>query len=178
MQTNKPLDLAESTKPWRLPGADQSDYFNYGFDEFTWEMYRQRQTDMSNTLAAQKAETAQFQQMFGMPAPSTASGPSNVGGVPGAPTGPAAQNAGGGMPSMAAGMPGGGMPMSEDQLAMMMSQFQAQGMDMSNMDFSQFMQMAGMPGMGGGGFGGQQQQQQGNQGGGGRGQGRRGGRGW
>ncbi|KAI5444658.1 hypothetical protein KIW84_013075 [Lathyrus oleraceus] len=27
-------------KPWRLPGADITDYFNFGFDENTWKQYR------------------------------------------------------------------------------------------------------------------------------------------
>src|SRR5437588_9752204 len=27
--------LDPSAKPWRKPGADVTDYFNYGFDEFT-----------------------------------------------------------------------------------------------------------------------------------------------
>lgn len=173
-------DLAESSKPWRLPGADQSDYFNYGFDEFTWEMYRQRQSTMANTLATQKAETAQFQQMFGMgagpPNAGAGGGAAGPGGVPGAPTGPSGQAAAGpaGMPPM----PG----MNEEQMQMMMAQMQGSGMDLANMDFNTFMQMAG--GMGGG-FPGQQQQQggfgggqQGNQGGGGRGGGRRGRGGW
>lgn len=30
-------------KPWRRPGADLSDYFNYGLDEFTWMAYCNRQ---------------------------------------------------------------------------------------------------------------------------------------
>jgi pre-mRNA 3'-end-processing factor FIP1 len=171
-------DLAESTKPWRLPGADQSDYFNYGFDEFTWEMYRQRQDNMASTLANQKAETAQFQQMFmpGMPQPGGGGGGAGgsggqAGGLQGVPAGP---SAGAGMP----GMPG----MSEEQMQMMMAQMQASGMDMGNMDFNTFMQMAG--GMGGGFPTGPQQGQQqqgygggGQPGGGGRGGGRRGGRG-
>ena len=45
-------------KPWRKPGirtasrcvlivgADASDYFNYGFDEFTWAAYRAKQTNL------------------------------------------------------------------------------------------------------------------------------------
>ena len=57
------------------PGADQSDYFNYGFDEFTWEMYRQRQQTMSTKLAAQKTETAQFQHMFGVNMNASPTGP-------------------------------------------------------------------------------------------------------
>ncbi|XP_036437376.1 pre-mRNA 3'-end-processing factor FIP1 [Colossoma macropomum] len=36
-------------KPWRKPGADLSDYFNYGFNEDTWKMYcdKQRRLRMS-----------------------------------------------------------------------------------------------------------------------------------
>ncbi|SMN21043.1 similar to Saccharomyces cerevisiae YJR093C FIP1 Subunit of cleavage polyadenylation factor (CPF), interacts directly with poly(A) polymerase (Pap1p) to regulate its activity [Maudiozyma saulgeensis] len=30
-------------KPWRKPGADVSDYFNYGFNEYTWMEYLDRQ---------------------------------------------------------------------------------------------------------------------------------------
>merc|ERR1719264_1128252 len=30
-------------KPWRKPGADITDYFNYGFSEDTWNAYCQRQ---------------------------------------------------------------------------------------------------------------------------------------
>ncbi len=38
------LDLdAFEDKPWRKPGADMTDYFNYGFNEYTWKMYCQKQ---------------------------------------------------------------------------------------------------------------------------------------
>lgn len=30
-------------KPWRKPGADITDYFNYGFNEDTWRAYCERQ---------------------------------------------------------------------------------------------------------------------------------------
>jgi len=43
--------LAE--KPWRRPGTDISDYFNYGFDEVSWEAYcyrRRELGDMANHL--------------------------------------------------------------------------------------------------------------------------------
>ncbi|CAL4152695.1 unnamed protein product, partial [Meganyctiphanes norvegica] len=33
-------------KPWRKPGADLSDYFNYGFNEETWFKYCERQKKM------------------------------------------------------------------------------------------------------------------------------------
>ncbi|KAF2703597.1 hypothetical protein K504DRAFT_173589 [Pleomassaria siparia CBS 279.74] len=175
-QVDIDADLAESSKPWRLPGADQSDYFNYGFDEFNWEMYRQRQFNMTTQISAQKAEVDQLQAMLGgMVAGGAPSAPS--GRVPGAPTGPAAQ--GGGMPG---GMPPGGP--NEEQMAMMF-QMAAQTGDMSAMqDMQNYMTAMQNQGMaGGGGFGGQQQGggagygQQGNQGGGGAGRGARRGRG-
>jgi len=36
------LDSLEE-KPWRKPGADITDYFNYGFNEATWQGYCERQ---------------------------------------------------------------------------------------------------------------------------------------
>ncbi|KAJ9087873.1 cleavage polyadenylation factor subunit fip1, variant 3 [Entomophthora muscae] len=33
-------------KPWRKPGADLTDYFNYGFDERSWMLYCQRQQQL------------------------------------------------------------------------------------------------------------------------------------
>uniref|UniRef100_A0A1L8DHM0 Putative polyadenylation factor i complex subunit fip1 n=1 Tax=Nyssomyia neivai TaxID=330878 RepID=A0A1L8DHM0_9DIPT len=33
-------------KPWRMPGADITDYFNYGFNEDTWRAYCERQKKM------------------------------------------------------------------------------------------------------------------------------------
>merc|ERR1740128_18437 len=36
------LDSLEE-KPWRKPGADITDYFNYGFNEVTWQGYCERQ---------------------------------------------------------------------------------------------------------------------------------------
>ena len=194
-QTDIDADLAENTKPWRLPGADQSDYFNYGFDEFTWEMYRQRQATMAGTLATQKAETAQFQQMFGgaTSVPTTSPAPP----VPGAPTGPAAQQASMANPMAAMmGMPG--MPGSQEEMATaMQAVMMQQGItDPSQLDFNTFMasfqqQMAGggMPGQQapqqqqqqaqtqgyGQGYGNYAQQQGGGQQYGGRGQGGRGG---
>ncbi|PSN62231.1 hypothetical protein BS50DRAFT_603722 [Corynespora cassiicola Philippines] len=153
-QVDMDADLVENSKPWRNPGADQSDYFNYGFDEFTWEVYRQRQQTVTSTIAAQKAEMSSFQQMFGAmggPPNPQASAASNTP-VPGAPTGPAAQTGGGMGGGMA--MPPGGM--SEDQMQMMFQQMASSGMDPSQMDFGTFMQMAGQ-GMGGFGGGAQQQ---------------------
>lgn len=37
-------------KPWRKPGADISDYFNYGFDEDTWKLYCEKQKKMKSIV--------------------------------------------------------------------------------------------------------------------------------
>lgn len=40
-------------KAWRRPGSDISDWFNYGFDEISWEAYCYRRRDlgeMANVL--------------------------------------------------------------------------------------------------------------------------------
>ncbi|GBC05535.1 hypothetical protein RclHR1_06280008 [Rhizophagus clarus] len=39
------LDSFED-KPWRKPGADITDYFNYGFNEYTWKAYCAKQKQM------------------------------------------------------------------------------------------------------------------------------------
>jgi pre-mRNA 3'-end-processing factor FIP1 len=33
-------------KPWRKPGADISDWFNYGFNEETWQAYSEKQNEL------------------------------------------------------------------------------------------------------------------------------------
>jgi pre-mRNA 3'-end-processing factor FIP1 len=41
------LDLNEfQDKPWRRPGADITDYFNYGFNEDSWTAYSTRQLEI------------------------------------------------------------------------------------------------------------------------------------
>ncbi|KAK5121723.1 hypothetical protein LTR85_004598 [Meristemomyces frigidus] len=141
-------DLAEHSKPWRLPGTDQTDFFNYGFDEYTWTQYCIKQQAMKAGIDEQKAADAQMKAMFG-----------GGGGGPGGPPmpgmgGPGGGGGGGGMP--------GGMP-DPQHMEQMMQQMMSQGMNPGNMDFNSFMQMAGgmPPGMGGPGgpgpqFGGQQ----------------------
>lgn len=49
-------------KPWRRPGADISDYFNYGLDEFTWMAYCNRQDKLRAHFTA-----PQLMQSMGMP---------------------------------------------------------------------------------------------------------------
>lgn len=48
------LDLdALEDKPWRKPGADITDYFNYGFNEETWKAYCAKQKRMREDYAPQ-----------------------------------------------------------------------------------------------------------------------------
>ncbi|KAJ3327615.1 cleavage polyadenylation factor subunit fip1 [Blyttiomyces sp. JEL0837] len=41
-------------KPWRKPGADITDYFNFGFNEATWKAYCQKQKQMREEMLMQK----------------------------------------------------------------------------------------------------------------------------
>jgi pre-mRNA 3'-end-processing factor FIP1 len=50
------LDGAED-KPWRKPGADLTDYFNYGFNENIWRAYCHKQKMMrDNPFAGGKVK--------------------------------------------------------------------------------------------------------------------------
>ncbi|ODV88992.1 hypothetical protein CANCADRAFT_45469 [Tortispora caseinolytica NRRL Y-17796] len=59
--TEVPIELLEE-KPWRRPGADVSDYFNYGFDEFTWQLYCENQ----DSRRAQYDPQVIMMSLFGM----------------------------------------------------------------------------------------------------------------
>ncbi|RIB26084.1 Fip1 motif-domain-containing protein [Gigaspora rosea] len=47
------LDSVED-KTWRKPGADITDYFNYGFNEYTWKAYCTKQKQMQEDQHARK----------------------------------------------------------------------------------------------------------------------------
>jgi len=144
------LDIALETKPWRVAGTDPTDFFNYGFDEFTWVQYCLRQQQMRDSVSGLKSESKQFEAMLSGQMPPGAAPPPAVGGMP-----------------MMPGMPD---PNNPDMMNAMMNMMQAQGLtDPSQMDFNAFMQqmggMQGMPGMPGapsgpGQFGQNPQQQQ------------------
>ncbi|KAH3679175.1 hypothetical protein WICMUC_001186 [Wickerhamomyces mucosus] len=57
-------DLKE--KPWRQPGADISEYFNYGFNEFTWMQYCTKQDTLRANYNQQKL-MMRFMPIPGMP---------------------------------------------------------------------------------------------------------------
>jgi len=55
-------------KPWRRPGANLSDWFNYGFDEHTWALWCAKKNMMSEARAdLGAADEAQVPGMSAMP---------------------------------------------------------------------------------------------------------------
>ncbi|KAI9930535.1 hypothetical protein ASPWEDRAFT_39431 [Aspergillus wentii DTO 134E9] len=158
MLTDMDTDFPADDKPWRRPGSDISDYFNYGFDEFTWASYVLKQQELRKEVGDQKKQLDDMQAFLGMGMP-----PPMPGGPPPGPAAPAG-SAPPGMP----GMPS--MPdMNQDMMQGMLTSMMAQGLDPASMDPMVFMQhaqamMGGQPGAGGGqqgqpGFGGQPQGQ-------------------
>lgn len=146
-QVNIDEDLAENAKPWRKPGTDLSDYFNYGFDEFTWALYASKQEGLrhefnSEAIAANNKkmmEDMQNMMMMGM------------GGMPGMMPG---GGGGGGAGQGAQGAGAGGMPgmdgMPPEMQQMMQQMMASGGMDPSQMDPSTMGAMfAGMQNAGG-----------------------------
>ncbi|SPO01481.1 related to Pre-mRNA polyadenylation factor FIP1 [Cephalotrichum gorgonifer] len=148
-QVNIDTDLPENSKPWRNPGTDLSDYFNYGFDEFTWALYASKQESVRVEFnpdliaASNKKMMEEFNNMM-------------MGGMGG--MGGPAGGAGGGMgPGGQGGM--AGMDGMTPEMQQMMQQMMASGVDPSQMDPSQmaamFSGMQGAPAGSGGGQGGQ-----------------------
>ncbi|TPX07990.1 uncharacterized protein E0L32_010321 [Thyridium curvatum] len=147
-QVNIDEDLPDNDKPWRKPGTDLSDYFNYGFDEFTWALYASKQDTLrgeynqdtiNQNNKKMMEEINNMMMMGGMPSMSMPgmSGATAAGAASGA-------SAGGSMPPMP-GMEG--MP---PEMQAMMQQMMASGMDPSQMDASAMSAMfSGMQNAGG-----------------------------
>ncbi|KAA1471425.1 hypothetical protein DENSPDRAFT_865147 [Dentipellis sp. KUC8613] len=58
------VDLANmADKMWRRPGADISDWFNYGFDEISWEAYCYRRREVGDLANVLKANVLNFAGM-------------------------------------------------------------------------------------------------------------------
>lgn len=75
---NVDLDTIED-KPWRKPGADITDYFNFGFDEYTWRQYcyKQKMLRDETTKSTRRTDRPAIpssvspQQFQSIPIPST-----------------------------------------------------------------------------------------------------------
>ncbi|ESZ92609.1 putative Pre-mRNA polyadenylation factor FIP1 [Sclerotinia borealis F-4128] len=129
-QINIDEDLNENDKPWRRPGTDISDYFNYGFDEFTWALYASKQESLRSEFDPNKIAQNQkkmFEDMNMMMA---------MGGGP--------------MSGMQAAPAMEGMT---PEMVQQMQQMIANGIDPSQMDTSMF-GGSGSAGGGAGGYGG------------------------
>ncbi|KAI0050619.1 hypothetical protein FA95DRAFT_1581138 [Auriscalpium vulgare] len=58
------VDMANlAEKPWRRPGSDLSDWFNYGFDEISWDAYCYRRRDLGEVANVLKASVVNFAGM-------------------------------------------------------------------------------------------------------------------
>ncbi|KAH9923615.1 uncharacterized protein B0H18DRAFT_1105243 [Fomitopsis serialis] len=58
------VDLAAlADKPWRRPGSDLSDWFNYGFDEISWEAYCFRRRELGEVASVLKNNVLNFAGM-------------------------------------------------------------------------------------------------------------------
>ncbi|CAK5264475.1 unnamed protein product [Mycena citricolor] len=58
------VDLnALADKAWRRPGSDISDWFNYGFDELSWELYCYRRRDLGEMANVLKTNVLNFSGM-------------------------------------------------------------------------------------------------------------------
>lgn len=152
-QVNIDEDLTENDKPWRRPGTDITDYFNYGFDEFTWALYASKQETLRSEYDQERIAQNNKKMLEDMNMVMA------MGGMPGMPGMPGMAVAGGAQAGMAMpSMPGmEGIP---PEMQAMMQQMMAQGIDPTQMDPATM--FAGMAG-GQGGAGGQSATQGGNQ---------------
>ncbi|KAG0652480.1 Pre-mRNA polyadenylation factor FIP1 [Hyphodiscus hymeniophilus] len=152
-QVNIDEDLNENDKPWRRPGTDVSDYFNYGFDEFTWALYASKQDSLRSEYSQDKVAQNNKKMMEDL-------NMMMMGGMPGMAGMPAAGGAA--MPGMEGMTP---------EMQAMMQQMMAQGIDPSQMDpAAMFGAMQGNAATSGSGAQGGNQQGFGGQGGFGQGQ--------
>ena len=136
-------NLAE--KPWRRPGSDISDWFNYGFDEISWEAYCYRRRQLGEMADVLKANVLGFagmpeEQLLGLPAEARTMVMTGTNAMLNAAAGPNG-------PGVSVGVPGSMMP----PVGMGIN-------PMGTMNPMMAAEMAGMPGMGplgmGGGMGG------------------------
>ena len=58
----KPMNVDIREKPWMIPGADISDYFNFGFNEDTWNSFLMRQISLRQQKILEKEKQAQIEQ--------------------------------------------------------------------------------------------------------------------
>ena len=117
-------DVPEDDKAWRRPGSDMSDYFNYGFDEFTWASYCLKQNTLRQEVSQSKKQMEDMQSFLGVPGGTTGA----MGVIPGASDFP-------------------------PEMMQMMNQMMAQGVNPQEVSPEMFMQQMMQNQGGGGGIG-------------------------
>ncbi|KAI8368262.1 uncharacterized protein BYT42DRAFT_124492 [Radiomyces spectabilis] len=138
--TEVDLDMVED-KPWRKPGADITDFFNYGFNEITWRAYCAKQKMLrENKKMMGDMDMADFMPMNMMmnPAMMEAAMPMGMGGMPnpmmGMPMGmpppvPMPPTSGAGSPGMRGNRPGNFNPRAGGRPGMPMGRLKGSGGD-------------------------------------------------
>lgn len=58
----KPMNVDIPDKPWMIPGADISDWFNFGFNEDSWNSFLMRQISLRQQKILEKEKQAQMEQ--------------------------------------------------------------------------------------------------------------------
>ncbi|CAG8626135.1 1982_t:CDS:2, partial [Acaulospora colombiana] len=105
------VDIAAlENKAWRRPGADLSDWFNYGFDEISWEAYAARRRDLGEMAPILKANVLTFS---GLSEEQIQSMPTDLRGMAMVGSHLASTSMGGGGPNM---MPNGVPGMNQDMM--------------------------------------------------------------
>ena len=56
------IDTMCEEKPWRIPGADLTDYFNYGFNEESWKAYCEKQKGVRGIASEKNKELSVVQR--------------------------------------------------------------------------------------------------------------------
>jgi hypothetical protein len=59
----KPLSVDVPDKPWMIPGADVSDWFNFGFNEDTWNNFLMRQISLRQQKIYEKEQQTQQEHL-------------------------------------------------------------------------------------------------------------------
>ncbi|KAI0368911.1 hypothetical protein BV20DRAFT_947241 [Pilatotrama ljubarskyi] len=156
---------AMAEKPWRRPGSDLSDWFNYGFDEISWEAYCYRRRELGELATMLKSNVLNF---AGMPEDQLIALPPEVramvmAGATAVMANGGAGGPGGGMMPQGAGMNMNGGPMMNQMMGMgqMMNPMMDMGVNMGDMGMMQDPSGAGAGGPGVGPQGGGQGPQEG-----------------
>ncbi len=126
------LDFSENEAPWRVPRSDPTDWFNYGFDEYTWSAYRLKQNTLRESNQKERLDNLLPNAMPSLP------------GMPGMPIPPGGSQAPIGVPPMQ------NFSDIPPEMQAMMAQIASQGGDISQMDPAAFFQQMQQMQQGGG----------------------------